>query len=357
MVVMNLKLDGIYGFNDFEINFSYPKKVVHSIIEDEYLEGRQRFRYKKIVVLMGANATGKTAIGKSLLKIFNFINTGNSNCLFEMLSDNSGSFEIDFVNNGYRLHRLICHIDKVKSSYYVEYFSCEIDKMDSYEMCVDKLIDYTDVYSEDNKIMGQINYRFAYPEIESSIKLEDIDRKLFGKTLRAILKTLDPTLLEICESKDLKDTYIVRKNRQEIIIQEGKLLNKDILSSGTAEGIDVALFLASMMSKKETFYYCDEHFSYIQSDIEKRIFGLMLDRVSNNEQLIFTTHNTDMLDLNLPKHSFMFLKKGGKDENYKVSALSASDILKRNTDSVRCAYENDMFDSLPDETALDELEI
>ena len=67
MIVMNLKLNRIYGFEDFEISFTYPKKVVNSIIEDEYLEGRERFRYKKAVILMGANATGKTSLGKALL--------------------------------------------------------------------------------------------------------------------------------------------------------------------------------------------------------------------------------------------------------------------------------------------------
>ncbi|MCQ2548487.1 MAG: hypothetical protein MJ134_00465 [Lachnospiraceae bacterium] len=86
-------------------------------------------------------------------------------------------------------------------------------------------------------------------------------------------------------------------------------MNREVLSSGTAEGIDVAVFLTSMMISSNAFYYCDEHFSYIQSDIEKRIFGIMLDRISANEQLIFTTHNTDMLDLNLPKHSFTFYEK------------------------------------------------
>ena len=65
MVVLNVKLDGIYGFKDFEINFTYPKKVVNSIIEAEHLKERERFRYKKVVVLMGSNATGKTTLGKA----------------------------------------------------------------------------------------------------------------------------------------------------------------------------------------------------------------------------------------------------------------------------------------------------
>ena len=54
-----------------------------------------------------------------------------------------------------------------------------------------------------------------------------------------------------------------------------------------------------------------------------------------------------MLDLNLPKHSYVFLRKHLEEGVYQVSAVFASDVLKRNTDSLRCAVENDVFDSLP----------
>ena len=52
MIVLNLTLDRIYGFNDFNINFTYPKKIVNSIIEAEHLAGRERFRYKKAVIFI-----------------------------------------------------------------------------------------------------------------------------------------------------------------------------------------------------------------------------------------------------------------------------------------------------------------
>lgn len=361
MIVLNLQLDQIYGFDNFEISFTYPKKVVNSIIDDEYLDGRERFRYKKAVILMGANATGKTSLGKALLKISTYINTGNPAVLYDMVDGNTGSFSIDFVNDGFVLHRLTANIDVTTSNVEIAYKSAKIDKMDSYEKCVTKLEDHTDAATAKinalKKIVGQVSYRFAYPEIESSILLDDIDREVFLKTLRAVIGTLDPSLREVTISRDLKDTFIIRRKNAEIIIQEGKLLNREVLSSGTAEGIDVAIFLASMLAKDKTFYYCDEQFSYIQSDIEKRIFGLMLDRISNNEQLIFTTHNTDMLDLNLPKHSYMFLRKKMEDGECKVSAVSASEVLKRNTDSIRNAVENDVFGSLPDDSLLDELEM
>ena len=359
MIVLNLKLDKIYGFQNFEIDFTYPKKVVNSILEDEHLEGRERFRYKKAVILMGANATGKTSLGRALLKIFSFLNTGNSALLLDMVSEDGASFCMDFVNQGFTMHRISVDIPHAEEDIQLRYETAEIEAMDSYEKCVKKLTDQTASviqFTSLKRLVGPIEYRFAYPEIEHSLKLSGTDKNALLKTLHAVIGTLDPTLQDVSLSRDLTDTFIIKRKGKEIIIQEGKLLNREVLSSGTTEGIDVAVFLASMLSGKPCFYYCDEHFSYIQSDIERRIFGLMLERVSNNGQLIFTTHNTDMLDLNLPKHAFMFLRKKLEDGEYRVSAISASALLKRNTDSVRSAVENDMFASLPDDSLLDELE-
>ena len=53
----------------------------------------------------------------------------------------------------------------------------------------------------------------------------------------------------------------------------------------------------------------------------------------------------------------MFLRKHLEEGVYQVSAVSASDVLKRNTDSLRCAVENDVFDSLPQDSLLNELEM
>ena len=73
MVVLNIRLDNLLLFRDFHLCLSYPKKIVGSTIENEHLQDRKNFRYRKLIVLMGANATGKTALGKILMKIFNFI--------------------------------------------------------------------------------------------------------------------------------------------------------------------------------------------------------------------------------------------------------------------------------------------
>ncbi len=360
MIVLNLKLNNIYGFSDFTIDFSYPKKIVNSLIEDEFLEGRPNFRYKKAVVLMGANATGKTSLGKALLNIVNFINSGDPASLNSLaLSDSTASFQIDFVNDGFMLHRLYGELTEAENGNEVEvkYSYAEILPKDSYEMCRDRLIAYeAKDYAVICKRIGKIDYTFSCPDIKPTAKVSKIKKSVALKTLKAVVGTLDPTLTDVSVSKDLRNSFIIRRNKEEIIIQDGKLLNRDSLSSGTAEGVDISFFLALLMAERNGFYYCDEHFSYIQSDIEKRIFGLMLEHLGRSGQLVFTTHNTDMLDLNLPKHCFAFLRKK-EDDGYNVRVTYASEILKRNTDSIRCAVENDVFSSLPDESLLDELEV
>ena len=53
----------------------------------------------------------------------------------------------------------------------------------------------------------------------------------------------------------------------------------------------------------------------------------------------------------------MFLRTHLEEGVYQVSAVSALDVLKRNTDSLRCAVENDVFASLTQDSLLDELEM
>ncbi len=59
MVILNLKLNNVLGFNDFIVNFSYPRKLNRSAIENKNLKDIPSFRYKKLNLFIGSNATGK----------------------------------------------------------------------------------------------------------------------------------------------------------------------------------------------------------------------------------------------------------------------------------------------------------
>lgn len=364
MIILKLKLDNIYGFKDFELDLTYPKKIVNSIIENEHLAGFPSFRYKKVVVLMGANASGKTTLGKAILGISDFISRPNSAPLKYIIGDKKrkASFSIDFVNKSNYLQRLALEFNNSMEIKY-KYYKAKITLNSSYEKTIEKLVDCTDEFKEriynitkQYEWENAINCVFAYPDRSLLLDTENIKKSLLLKIFKSVIGTLDPTLKDIKVSKDLQNSFIIKRNNEEIIIQDGKLLNQEILSSGTIEGINIAIFLASIFINNNSFYYCDEHFSFIHTDIEKRIFGIMLSKLKDDEQLIFTTHNTDMCDLNLPKHSYAFLKKKQVGKDYKISVCYASDYLKRNTDSLRCAVENDVFASLPDDSLLNDLE-
>ena len=364
MVVLDVKLDGIFGFEDFEINFTDFGDSSSPFLFKEHLKGRERFKYKKAVILMGPNASGKTSLGRALNEIMDFLQSGLSSDIYKIASKDEAYFTIDFVTEDNIFYRFDGAIYRKEKAVTVHKYNAGIELMDSYESCLLKLQEKDDYepgghymrfpFSE---LKGRLNYCFTYPDRDNSQSTDEIERSVLQRTLQAVLETLDPTLTTVSISKDLKNSFIIRRDQEEIIIQDGKLLNRDVLSSGTKEGIAVAFFLASMMNMKAGFYYCDEHFSYIQSDIEKRIFGIMLSYIAENGQLIFTTHNTDMLDLNLPKHSYVFLRKKREQGRFNISAVSASDIIGEDDSSLRDAVENDVFSSLPDDSPLDVLEI
>lgn len=54
----------------------------------------------------------------------------------------------------------------------------------------------------------------------------------------------------------------------------------------------------------------------------------MIDLLRPNGQLFFTTHNADILDMNLPKHSFTFLRKDITNVDSSIESIEASSLIK-----------------------------
>ncbi len=359
MVVLDVCLDNFYAFKNFHMNLTYPKKIVGSCIMDEHLLGRSNFRYKKVNVFFGANASGKTTFGKILMKIFNFIDGKNYNYLTEVICDSSknASFTLDLASGNNVFYHIKCVITPCDGEKYnSENVKIQIQKVnigvrDSYETCMSKIdIDSfcpAENYIEELEKIRGLAWLFEYPEDGKRIlKLPNKDEQ-FRRTLENILKALDPSIRKINISKDVDNAYVIHLQDKSIVIQNGETLDTELLSSGTKAGIEVANLLSSLMLRSNEFYYCDEKFSYIHTDVEKAILSLMIDFIGPNDQLFFTTHNTDILDMNLPKHTFTFLRKNVLDEDFPITCVEASSLLKRSTDSLRNAVENDLFCTAP----------
>lgn len=359
MVILDVHLDNFYAFKNFHMNLTYPKKILDSCIKDEYLIGRPNFRYKKVNIIMGANASGKTTFGRMLMIIFNFIEKKNYDLLTNVICDRSktASFVIDMAFGSNTLYRISCKISPSEmGKYSTESVALEIHKeyirlKDSYESCI-KRIEKAENKPADNYIdelekIEKLDWMFEYPKDTSrSLHLPDKDEN-FRSVLENLLRALDPAIKSVDISKEIKNTYVIRLENRDVIIQSETQFNTDLLSSGTKAGVEVAVVVSALMQGHYSFYYCDEKFPYIHSEIEKAVLSLMIDYVNSGEQLFFTTHNSDILDMNLPKHSFTFLRKDLKNSECPITCIDASSLLKRSTDSLKNAVENDLFSCTP----------
>ena len=359
MVVLNVRLDNFYAFKNFHMNLTYPKKIVGSCIKEEHLTNRPNFRYKKVNIIMGANASGKTTFGHMLMNIFNFIDKKNYELLTDAICDRSKEafFSLDMAFKSNILYRISCTITpRTEEKYSPENFKVEIraeniQAKDSYEMCVKRMEEKPycaeDSYIDELEKIERLDWMFEYPEdTRRFLHLPDKDEK-FRFVLENLLKALDPSIIAVDTSKEMKNTYVIRLKDQDVVLQSGSRFDTNLLSSGTKAGVEVAQVVAALIQGEYTFYYCDEKFSYIHSDIEKAVLSLMIDYISSNDQLFFTTHNTDILDMNLPKHSFAFLRKDVSNTDCPITCIEASSLLKRNTDSLKNAVENDLFSCAP----------
>lgn len=370
MIVMDVKLDNFLSFKNFHMNMSYPKKIVGSYIENENLSGYPNFRYKKVNILMGANATGKTSFGKMLMSIFNFMDKKQYDRLTEAIGDTSeeASFSIDFIGDENILYRVETKIAPLIEENYsnknieVIVKSMPIRAKDSYETCLERLKNskqekHENYIEELEKVTG-LSWMFRYPEDYGKARILSTPKnnKKYTRILEYTLKALDPAICKVEKSSEVDNTYIIRTSNKNVIIQDGKMVNGDLLSSGTKAGIEVAGMVASILEGEYSFYYCDEKFSYIHSDIEKAVLAVMINSLEDNDQIFFTTHNTEILELPLPKHAFVFLKKDVNNEEQPIECISASSLLKRNTDSLKRAVENDLFSVAPATDLIYEIE-
>ena len=349
MVIMNLHLDNFLVFNDFELCMSYPKKIVRSTIEDECLSGRERFRYKKVVILMGANATGKTALGRILMSIFNFIDGKEYGGIAKLIDDKkkTAEFTIDLAFPSFQLYRikgsfsaLSDETDEYSSNNVsVEVWNEYILPNDSYERCVERLAAkqsmIADSYIKALEQIPKMTWYFQYPYApEGKLRtLIPFSSEKYRKTLEMTLRSLDPRIIGVSrvdEAVKTNRTYIVQYPNCSAIIRNGTVIDSQILSSGTIDGIGVANMITSMKLNDVSFYYCDEKFAHIHSEAERAFLSVFIDLLGHDRQLFYTTHNSDILDMDLPKHSFAFMRRDELEEN-KISCIYASAYLKKNT--------------------------
>lgn len=368
MIILKLTMDNILSFNDFSINFTYPRKI-KSLINSEHLETIPSFRYKKVNIFVGSNATGKTSLCTVIWKIIAFLNFKEKNLIDKLVTDakKDGHIEVDFVDNKevdyafYRMKIQICAIDENdNASVRISNVKIVLKNGDTYES-ICKSIDRIEApYLDYLEVLKSLNIKTGFNVILQDndtifnkvdfIKSDDKDDiRKYEKILNSVFKTLDPSIESIKQSQESDDAYVIKhQNGKTIIIQNGcSLFDIPYLSSGTKYGFNIANMLYSIGKHDYGTYVIDEQFSYVNSDIEVAVLSTMISLLGATEQLFFTTHNSNILSMGLPFHSFYFMKKKLIGDKLIIMVTCGSEKENRNNVSPKNLYDNDAFATAP----------
>ncbi len=356
MAVLKVQFDNVLCFNNFEANFTYPKKLVKTTLEEEYLRNYPNFRFRKLNIIVGSNASGKTSLGKVIWKVFLFLYKKESETLMELISnpEKEANILMDCVFSEGRFFRVEIKIPP-KEDILVRYQELKLNSDDSYESVTNRLNNekaFRNYLSElENVTMSGWNFKF--PTIETGFDKitcyhEKAEQKEFAKVLYAVLKTFDGSVKSVSPSKEVDNSYIVsfENSKKTIAITDGdKLSQIKVLSSGSKYAINIADTLFAIKKHENGFYFIDEQFSYVNSDLEIACLTTMVNLLDDGEQLFFTSHDTEILSLSFPNHSFNFLKKTVKEDGeVEIKLVNAASLEKRNNVNIKNLYDNDYFD-------------
>lgn len=412
MIFTKLHLKNWYSFKDCKLDLTYPKKIKNNTIPYEFLEDFPNIRVKRLVLISGANASGKTSFTKILYAIKEFISDGSISSFLEdglRSHEEKISFSVEFiaakpiyifdlahrpeeelrdyiteVHTRYdHLHSLDVEFDLTKKelkehSWKYTYKCIPIKKQDSINTLrktletIDEnsisqnVIFSTNIDNLDNKNHHDFDeYYFASAKNFLSCDIENKffkDINLDKSILERCLKTFDPTIKSVAyASEQNSDTpkgffinFCNNKSLQMSLI--GTVIeDRHLLSQGTYEAIKLAKFLSRVINipqNRSFTYVLDENMSHVQCEIEKTMLNLIIQKISHTSQLFYTTHNYEVLEMNYPIHSYLFIKR---DIDGNSEFIKAEDHFKKNDRSIVNYVRNDVLGTIPDTNLLDEI--
>lgn len=381
MIFLNVALRNIYMFQDAKLDLTYPRKLPSSTVEDEWLEDFPKINFKRVLILSGANASGKTVFGKTLCMINNYISGRNINQesnwldLKKVMFDKKklASFEVEFLTTETsQAHKLSATFDQ--DGLVEESYTCiDLQKNEPQSAMYKRLSssEPTSYYhkTKDNhdiinagfssvavsqgkmKVPSKWNYRLC--EVDNTSGSQGKITAHNTNIIKTFLSAFDSSITKV-KSIAAESYKIEFSNGEHALIDKGKLLDPDRLSRGTHEAIDIAMFYEAM--KNESFgesstFYLDEMLAYSHTEAEQSILNLLIDTLPRHSQLFYSTHNYDILDMNLPVHSHVFLKK----DEYSEFIQPEKQGFNQNDRSLLGYVKNDVFGTLPNMDAINNL--
>lgn len=378
MIITRLKIDNLYGFQDFELDLTYPRKQPQSFVDYEYLEDVPSFKFKRVCILMGTNASGKTSLGKVICGIQLLINKYFwllPSQLFDAICDKAkpAKITLEFVLPDLNILQYI----------YVEFTGKEIISKkvvqitlnpDDTNLTAQKRLEKqkNNVSESENNLNESFNpFYFYYVFAENHSNDFGLGATLNTDNLNKllpILQTFDPSISEIGAIETKKGDGEIIFEGYTVFFENGDSVKvtdngetftqkgKNRFSKGTYDVLSVADFILQILkntnTNKSMTYFLDEKLASSHSELEMTILNLIIQKLNKYSQFFYTTHNYDVLDLNLPAHSFVFLHK----ENGYCQAEQPEKLgFSKNDRKLKGYVRNNYFRTVPSTHLLDEL--
>lgn len=394
MIFLSLKIDNFFSFQNVFLDLAIQRKLLDSTIPDEFLKGYENFSFRKVCIISGVNASGKTALGRLMLEIQLLIlkDSVPISVLRDYVCDKSipGVIEVEFVlpqNKNLCLHRLKLSVVKDHNVPIIEYFEIPIRTNDTVHSARRRLdenkasnivhikttpgkeLDTFYKFREqvDKYKNGLCGWSYSFSSVVSeSLKIPMSSDSLKKEILEAVVTTFDPAIVRVTENKDetekTQSFSLIFKNGDSVVLDTGGDVTKpERLSKGTYEALKVAVFLNRILEDKKIcrtngedspiIYYLDEAMAYVHTELEQLALNLLIEHLPRHAQLFYTTHNYDVLDMNLPIHSYVFMSKndGG------TTIVQPETIVKKNDRKLVNYVKNNIFDTLPDTSKMEML--
>ena len=397
MIITRLNIDNLYGFSNIEIDLSYKRKNPKSSIPNEFLPKRPNFNFKRVCIISGTNASGKTSLGKIICGLENFIKRKNIIKYLNAICDRTrpATILIEFVTpSTNEMHQLeLEFVDSGMAIRKLKYITTPIGMKDS---CTNvrkrlqtikekqknpngKYIDsdisgVSQAFDDFSEIeIDDLGWMFMFSENKSEDKAnsthhasQDLVFRIlnsFDSSIKSVDAVIPPSETKKSAKSRNKDItgYIIKfHNDDSVLINAsgeiaGSQESANRFSKGTYDAIKLTNFIGRIIAegkaKNSCTHFLDEQMAYSHSYLEQHILNLIIEKLSPTAQFFYTTHNYDVLDMGFPSHSFLFMRKEG---NY-TSIVQPENSFSKNDRSLINYVKNNYFNTLPDTSNLDKL--
>lgn len=377
MKIIKLSIHNLYMFKDFEIDFTHPRKV-NNVYRPFEKNEVSNINVNDINIFIGANATGKTALGKCLLIIQTLIKgysiSQYTSCI-NYLSE-SARVSIEYlVSEGGRDYFFKYYVEFSKKRILNEsLLSFHLTKGMSYNNNLYKeLVSYVNVGKKDmdvddsivqsqifttykqeiiNKkniyflvsMASRIGYTYQYSgSVMNSIKdCGESNHKLIHD-IEYFMKQVDPRIdrLEPLENKqdedgisevEFKIFFKGKKSGTYINLNKHHPQFYDLhndLSSGSIEALSMFVKCFEIRNNNFNTVYVDEQLTHTHFELEKELLSLLMATLPKDSQLFYTSHNPEIMKMNLPIVFYYILYK---NEDGFIQALRPSDYIPNKND-------------------------